>query len=111
MHRFAAMKEMLKALGEGSTGFLSKIPGFKQLAQMRQLKDMNLDDIFGAFPGDGAPGQNPGAPGSLPGLPRGYTPPGSKPPSPSRKKPKSAKARNRRKAKRKQRRKSRRRSK
>ncbi len=59
------------------------MPGFKQLFQMRQMKNMNLDDIFGNMPGGGGPGMPPGDQGAAlqqalqaQGLPKGFTPPG-----------------------------------
>ncbi len=90
LHRFAAMREMLKALGTGSQGFLQNLPGFKQLFQLRQMKNMNLDQIFGSVPAGGYPGvpgfgalpDGPSRPQSIQdallqaGVPRGFTPPG-----------------------------------
>jgi signal recognition particle subunit SRP54 len=70
-------------------GFLGKLPGFKQLNTMRQLKDMDIGALFGDMmgaQGGGAPG-GPGGPGGglmgMPGfgglnLPPGYTPPGQR---------------------------------
>ena len=114
LQRFGAMKEMLKALGSGSTGFMSKIPGFKQLAQLRQMKDMNLDQLFGPLEGGGLPGGG-GAPDmaqmlAQSGVPKGFTPPGMSSPTPARSAKPSSKNRNKRKAKRRQQRKSRKRS-
>jgi signal recognition particle subunit SRP54 len=62
---------------------LGNIPGFKQLAQMSKLKDMNLGSLFAKDPmmqqamGMGGPGMGMQMP-QMPGLPAGYTPPMSK---------------------------------
>jgi signal recognition particle subunit SRP54 len=42
LNRFAMMRQMMMQLGM-STGLLGKIPGFKQLAQMRNLKQAGID--------------------------------------------------------------------
>ena len=113
LQRFAAMKEMLKALGQGSTGFLNKIPGFKQLGQLKQMKDMNLDQLFGDMGGMGDLGA--AGPPDLSqmlansGVPRGFTPPGRSGSAAPKSTRQSNKDRNKRKAKRKQQRKARRR--
>jgi signal recognition particle subunit SRP54 len=67
------MKEMLKMLGQGSTSFLSKLPGFKQLSQLSQMKNMNLDDLFGGPMGGqpGAPALAGGGMPQIPGMPTG----------------------------------------
>ena len=81
LQRFDMMKGMLGQLGQNQGGFLSKIPGFKQLSQMNQLKNMNMGDLFGAMqgqPGGGMPGlPGMGAPADpSAALPRGFNPPG-----------------------------------
>ncbi|MCA9558655.1 MAG: signal recognition particle protein [Myxococcales bacterium] len=100
--RFKAMRQIMGALGSpGGGNLLWKMPGFKQFAQMQQLKGMNLGDIMGQFGVDGPGGGGglpglpgmPGLPGGmggmggmptpemihemLPGLPKGYLPPGT----------------------------------
>ena len=111
LQRFAAMKEMLKALGQGSTGFLSKIPGFKQLGQLKQMKGMNLEEIFGdpqaALAGAGGP-QSIADVLAQSGVPKGFTPPGMVAKGPKQTRA-SNKDRNKRKSKRRNQRKSRRR--
>lgn len=105
LQRFSAMREMLRALGQGTSGFLTKLPGFKQLAQLRQMKNMNLEEIFGGL--DGGDGAAAAAAMGLPGgLPPGLGGRGSKPkkvadpnaPTVQRERPKSQKAKNKRKA-------------
>jgi signal recognition particle subunit SRP54 len=100
--RFRAMRKIMGALGSpGGGSLLWKLPGFKQFAQIQQLKGMNLGDVIGQFGLDGGAaaglgglpglGGRPGMPGMpgmgmpspemihemLPGLPRGYLPPGT----------------------------------
>ena len=91
--RFRAMRKVMGAIGSpGGGNLLWKLPGFKQFAQMQQMKGMELSDVMGEMGVDasgmqGLPGMPPmGAqqmPGPaaihdmLPGLPRGYLPPGT----------------------------------
>ena len=103
--RFKQMRKVMQAIGSpGGGNLLGKIPGFKQLSQMNQLRNMDLGSLFGnmgggmpgmgGFPGmGGMPGMGgfPGMPGMggggaptadqiremLPGLPKGYLPPGT----------------------------------
>ncbi|MBU0551217.1 signal recognition particle protein [Myxococcota bacterium] len=93
--RFKAMQTIMGAIGApGGGNLLYKIPGFKQFAQMQQMKGMDMGEIFGqmgvsapgmggmGMPGMGMPGMG-GAPTQrqiqemLPGLPKGYLPPGT----------------------------------
>jgi signal recognition particle subunit SRP54 len=117
VQKFNLMRSMLQQLGSaGGGGFLSSLPGFKQLNQLQQMKDMDLGglfDMFGAGGGGGMPGAGgmaglpgmagipgmPGMPGSIPGLPAGFTPPGMRPPTKT-KKLRSAQSKNRAKRKR-----------
>jgi signal recognition particle subunit SRP54 len=100
--RFRAMRKIMGALGSpGGGSLLWKMPGFKQFAQLQQLKGLNLGDVIGQFgldgnaasqalgagrgglPGLGGMGGMGGLPSPdmihemLPGLPRGYLPPGT----------------------------------
>ena len=75
----AAVRELLSAIGQ-NPGILGKLPFFKQLGQMNQMKNMDLSSLFGADPmmaqALGAGGGMPGMPMQMPaGLPKGYTPP------------------------------------
>ena len=75
LHKFAMMRQMMVQLG-ASSGLLGKIPGFKQISQMRQLAGLDLGAIFGGgAPGGAGPG---GQAMSIPGMPKGYTLPGTK---------------------------------
>ncbi len=44
--RFKAMREVLGALGS-SPGLLGRIPGFKQMAQLAKIKNMDMSEFFG----------------------------------------------------------------
>ncbi|MCA9527129.1 MAG: signal recognition particle protein [Myxococcales bacterium] len=101
--RFKGMRQIMGAIGSpGGGNLLWKLPGFKQFAQMQQLKGMDMGQVFGqmgmpggmpgmgGMPGGmpgmgGMPGGMPGMGGAptpemlqqmLPGLPKGYLPPG-----------------------------------
>ncbi len=81
IQQFNLMRQMMSQFSNFGGGFLDKIPGFKQLNQMRQMKDMDLSALLGDLMGGGGPGAAGGQMGGLPGfgnvnLPPGYTPPG-----------------------------------
>ena len=92
--RFKGMRQIMGALGSpGGGNLLYKIPGFKQFAQMQQMRGMDMGEVFDQFgvsnPGGGGLPGLPGMPGGqaptpemihemLPGLPRGYLPPGTR---------------------------------
>jgi signal recognition particle subunit SRP54 len=67
IERFTMMRQMMGNLGQ-STGLLSKLPGMKQLGNMRRMKEAmrGMGGMPGGFPG-GFPGMG-GMPGGLPGL-------------------------------------------
>jgi len=71
--KYNGMRGMMKQLGGNAGGFLSRLPGLRQMAQLRQMKGMDLSEIFGAG-GMGGPTQQE-AQQRIPGLPPGYTPP------------------------------------
>ncbi|MFT4702401.1 MAG: signal recognition particle subunit SRP54 [Bradymonadia bacterium] len=62
--RFSMMRGMLSQLGGGGGGggFLNKLPGFKQMNQLRQMKNMDM----GSMLGDMAGGLGPGGGGQMP---------------------------------------------
>ncbi|MBL8911249.1 MAG: signal recognition particle protein [Archangium sp.] len=85
MQKFSGMQQVMGAIGQ-DPGLLGRLPFFKQLGQMSQLKNMDLGALFGKDPmmaqamgmGGGGPGMG-GMPMQMPaGLPAGYTPPMSK---------------------------------
>jgi signal recognition particle subunit SRP54 len=54
--RFHTMRDMMRQIGQ-SPGLLGRLPGFRQLAQMKQLKGMDMNALFG--------GGAPGGPGGM----------------------------------------------
>ena len=91
IQQFNMMRGMMQQFSNMGGGFLGKLPGFKQLNQMRQLKDMDIGALFGEMMGGdgpmpGAQAGGQGASGGLTGLPGfpgfnlppGYTPPGQR---------------------------------
>ncbi len=90
--RFKGMRQVMGAIGSpGGGNLLMKLPGFKQFAQMQQLKGMDMNEVMGQFGVDGGMAGGMGMPGiggmpgmagqpmagQMPGLPRGYLPPGT----------------------------------
>jgi signal recognition particle subunit SRP54 len=71
--RYKTMRDLMGQIGANAGGFLSRLPGVRQLAQLQQLKGMDLSSIFGDM--GGQPAFAPPAPQRIPGLPPGYTPP------------------------------------
>lgn len=55
--RFVTMRQIMAMMGQNQ-GLLNKLPVFKQLNQMKQLKNMNVEDMM-AFSGMGGPGEPP----------------------------------------------------
>ena len=87
LQQFNMMRGMMQQFSNMGGGFLGKLPGFKQLNMMRQMKDMDIGALFGDMMNSpGAPGASPGPGGGLMGLPGfeglnlppGYTPPGAR---------------------------------
>jgi signal recognition particle subunit SRP54 len=64
IERFTMMRQMMGNLGQ-SSGLLSKLPGMKQLGNMRRMKEA-MRGMGGGMPG-GFPGGFPGMPGGMPG--------------------------------------------
>ena len=77
LQKFSAMQQMMGAIGQ-DPGILGRIPFFKQLGQLNQMKNLNLGDMLGKDPmmaqalGMGGPG---GMPMQMPQMAPGYTPP------------------------------------
>lgn len=92
VQRYDMMKAMLGQLNMSGGGFLSKIPGFKQLGALNRMKNSGMGDIFNAMSGmqGGMPGGGLGGLGGMgglggfpgmggpqqPNLPRGFNAPG-----------------------------------
>ena len=71
LQRFFGMRKMMKQLGGGpggpGSGLLSRLPGFRQLAQLKHLKGMNPNELASMFGLPEAMGNNlpmPGGKGS-----------------------------------------------
>ncbi|RAL20581.1 signal recognition particle protein [Lujinxingia litoralis] len=85
IQQFNMMRGMMQQFSNmGGGGLLGKIPGLKQLNQLRGMKDMDmsslLGDLMGGAGGGGGPGGGlSGLPGfDGPNLPPGYSPPGGR---------------------------------
>lgn len=81
LQQFNMMRAMMQQFSNFGGGFLNKIPGFRGLNSMRQMKNMDIGSLLGDLMGGAQGGQGMG--GGLPGfgglnLPPGYTPPGGK---------------------------------
>ena len=79
LQKFGMMQQVMGTIGQ-NPGLLGRIPGFKQLGQLSQMKNMDLSSMFGGDPkmmekmmGGGMPGM--GMPMQLPQVAPGYTPP------------------------------------
>ena len=72
LQRFFGMRNLMGQVGK-QPGLLSRLPGFKQLAQLKDIQGLDMDELMG---GDMAGGmQGAGMPG-MPGMPPGMVPPG-----------------------------------
>ncbi|MCP3143661.1 signal recognition particle protein [Pyxidicoccus xibeiensis] len=79
LQKFGMMQQVMGTIGQ-NPGLLGRIPGFKQLGQLSQMKNMDLSSMFGGDPkmmekmmGGGMPGM--GMPMQMPQVAPGYTPP------------------------------------
>jgi signal recognition particle subunit SRP54 len=80
LKQYNAMRAVMKQVGS-APGLLSRLPGVKQLAQLRKLQGKGMEDVLGedaaaveAALGGGAPGMDQAAMARAAGLPKGYTP-------------------------------------
>jgi signal recognition particle subunit SRP54 len=78
LKQYNAMRGVMKQVGS-APGLLSRLPGVKQLMQLRKLQGKGMEDVLGA---DAAAVEKAMQGGLIPpeaaremGLPRGYTPP------------------------------------
>jgi signal recognition particle subunit SRP54 len=78
LKQYNAMKSVMKQVGS-APGLLSRLPGVKQLMQLRKLQGKGMEDVLGA---DAAAveqamggGMDQAAMARMAGLPKGYTPP------------------------------------
>ncbi|NTX15518.1 signal recognition particle protein [Myxococcus sp. CA056] len=79
LQKFGMMQQVMGTIGQ-NPGLLGRIPGFKQLGQLSQMRNMDLSSMFGGDPkmmekmmSGGMPGM--GMPMQLPQVAPGYTPP------------------------------------
>ncbi len=77
--QYQAMRGVMRSIGD-APGLLSRLPGIKQLFQLRQMQGKGMDDVLGAGAGDvqralAGGGMDPAAMAQMAGLPKGYTPP------------------------------------
>lgn len=64
LQRFTMMRKAMRQIGQ-NPGFLGRLPGFRQLSQLQQLKGMNMQEMFGDAMGpDLASAMAGGGPGS-----------------------------------------------
>ncbi|MBK9518005.1 MAG: signal recognition particle protein [Anaeromyxobacter sp.] len=78
LKQYHAMKSVMKSMGSAS-GLLSRLPGMKNLMNLRKLQGKGMEDVLGA---DAAAmeqamggGMDQAAMARMAGLPKGYTPP------------------------------------
>jgi len=78
LKQYNAMRSVMKQVGS-APGLLSRLPGVKQLMQLRKLQGKGMEDVLGA---DAAAveqamggGMDQAAMARMAGLPKGYTPP------------------------------------
>ncbi len=82
MQKFSGMQQMMGAIGQ-DPGLLGRIPFFKNLGQLNQMKNLNLGDLLGKDPmmaqalgmGGGPGGMQMPMGMQMPQMAPGYTPP------------------------------------
>ncbi len=77
--QYQTMREVMKQIGD-APGLLSRLPGIKQLFQLRKLQGKGMEDLLGEEAADveraiAGGGVDPRLAGQAAGLPKGYTPP------------------------------------
>ena len=76
LQQYRSMRQMMKQIGN-APGLLARLPGFRQMAQLRQLQGKGLEDLFGddsAAIEAAMGGMDPRAMARAAGLPAGMTP-------------------------------------
>jgi signal recognition particle subunit SRP54 len=76
LKQYNAMRGVMKTVGS-APGLLSRLPGVKNLMNLRKLQGKGMEDVLGAGAGglEQPPGMDPAAMARMAGLPKGYTPP------------------------------------
>src|SRR3990172_1524948 len=77
--QYQTMREVMKQVGD-APGLLSRLPGIKQLFQLRKLQGKGMEDVLGEEAADveramAGGGIDPRLAAQAAGLPKGYTPP------------------------------------
>ena len=78
LKQYNTMRGVMKTLGD-APGLLSRLPGIKQLFQLRKLQGKGMEDVLGDDAGDvqralAGGGLDPRTAGQLAGMPKGYQP-------------------------------------
>ncbi|HEX8820250.1 MAG TPA: signal recognition particle protein [Archangium sp.] len=79
LQKFGMMQQVMGTIGQ-NPGLLGRIPGFRQMGQLAQLKNMDMSSIFGKDPkmmekAMAGMGMGGGMPLQMPQIAPGYTPP------------------------------------
>ena len=77
LKQYQTMRGVMKTIGD-APGLLSRLPGIKQLFQLRQMQGKGMEDVLGAEAADVQRalqgGIDPALAGQMAGLPKGYQP-------------------------------------
>src|SRR5512138_2452751 len=78
LKQYQTMRGVMKTIGD-APGLLSRLPGIKQLFQLRQMQGKGMEDVLGAEAADvqraiQGGGIDPALAGQMAGLPKGYQP-------------------------------------
>jgi signal recognition particle subunit SRP54 len=78
LKQYQTMRGVMKTIGD-APGLLSRLPGIKQLFQLRQMQGKGMEDVLGSEAGDvqraiQGGGMDPALAGQMAGLPKGYQP-------------------------------------
>jgi len=79
LQKFGMMQQVMGTIGQ-NPGLLGRIPGFRQMGQLAQMKNMDMSSIFGKDPkmlekAMAGMGMGGGMPLQMPQIAPGYTPP------------------------------------
>ena len=78
LKQYQTMRGVMKTIGD-APGLLSRLPGIKQLFQLRQMQGKGMEDVLGPDAADvqraiQGGGMDPALAGQMAGLPKGYQP-------------------------------------
>ncbi len=74
LQKFSMMQQVMGSIGQNPS-LLSRLPGFKQLGQLQQMKGMDLSSLFGKDAKMMEQALGGGMPMQMPQIAPGYTPP------------------------------------